>query len=159
MILPKVDSGRIGDLSKLVKDVIDNEQVPSFLWAIISWPKADEFSFVKNISIPVQIDKSNTPINLPICENINKQWFFVDMNSDAKLKFLLKTEDKYFAHPFRWIIADATHETIQNLTILPNSNIILVNKDVNSKRYILKQGKLNHFFFRKICKFFFDKMN
>lgn len=142
VILLKVDCGRVDDLSKLVKDVIDNEQVTSLLLAKMSWPEVDKFKFVKNILIPIQIDGSNTPINLPISENMNKQWFFVDMNFDGSSEFLLKTEEKYFAHPFRWLIVDDMHESIQNLTLLPNSNIILLNKDANSNRYILKQGKL-----------------
>lgn len=136
------DSHRFGDLSKLVKNVIENERVPSILWAKTCWPKFDEFHFVKTIAIPIQIDKSTAPIGLLFNDNSNKQWFFIDMNCVHSSDFLMNTEEKYFAQPYRWIIADASNDSIASLSILPGSNVILANKDINSAKYILKQGTI-----------------
>lgn len=144
--LPVTDSHRFRDLSKLVDDVIENEQVPSVLWAKTCWPKIDEFHFFKQIAIPIQIVKSNSPLNLTANEITNKLWFFIDMNCNESSDFLMNTEDKYFSHPYRWIIADASNDSIQNLTFLPGSNMILANqqlykdKQLNSGIYDLRQG-------------------
>lgn len=150
VILPMADSRRFDEFTKLLKDIIENEQVSSVLWARTCWPNMIAFNLAKLISIPIQIIQTNAPINLPTSENMNKQWFFADMNCDSTSKYLADTDEKYFAHPFRWVIADATHESIQNLTFLPSSDIILANRDASLKRYVLKQGNFNFFFFKTV---------
>ncbi|XP_031617482.1 glutamate receptor 3-like [Contarinia nasturtii] len=103
------------------------------------WPKMEAFNFIKRVSIQMQIVESKAPIRLPTDEYTNKQWFFIDMNCEHGDNYLSNVENKYFAHPYRWIIADATEKVIKNLSFLPNSNIILANWDNNSERIILKQ--------------------
>lgn len=137
-----INSRQAEELSRLVQDIIQNERVPSILWAKMCWSKIDDFKYAKSIPFYIQIVKSAAPINLPIDENTNKQWFFIDMNCKSSDHFLSNVNDKYFAHPYRWIIADATNDSIQNLTFLPDSNIILVNKNIKSDEYILKQGNI-----------------
>lgn len=124
-------------LSKLVSDVIENESGSAVLWAKICWSKINEFYFLINSSFPIQFGIS---INLPIDGSINKQWFFIDMHCECSSIFLSKIDERYFGHPYRWIIADATNDSIQHLAFLPGSNIILANYDSNSNQYILKQG-------------------
>lgn len=102
----------------------------------------DEVNFVIGLSIPVQAIKSSAQLNLPVDENTNKQWIFVDMGCEQNSNFLLNVDEKYFAHPYRWILVDATHESIQKLTILPDSNIIIATQNVDSKEYVLKQGNV-----------------
>lgn len=132
---------RIEDISNLVRNVIENEGVPSTLWAKTCWSKMDDFKFTKSAPFFVQIVKSNAQIHLPIDEYTNKQWFFIDMKCNGATKFLSNINGTYFAHPYRWIIADATNESIQNLKFLPDSNIVLANKDSISDDYVLTQGK------------------
>lgn len=139
-ILKSIRSERVVDLSNLVRDVIANENVPSILWTKTCWTKIDEFNFAKNAPFFVQVVKLNTSIKLPIDENTNKQWFFIDMNCEYKANFLSIIDQKYFAHPYRWIIADATNDSIQHLPFLPDSNVMLANKGKNSHEYVLKQG-------------------
>lgn len=141
-VLSNNKNDRAETLSKLVKDVIENERVPSCLWAKTCWSKYDDFKFLKSMSIPVQVLKLTASINLPVDEHTNKQWIFVDMSCEWNLDFLPNVDEKYLAHPYRWIIVDATHESIQNLTILPNSNIIVATQNVNSMEYVLKQGNI-----------------
>lgn len=130
-------------LPNLVKDVMKNEKIPSILWAKTCWPKIDEFNFIRDFPFSIQIvSNRNGQIDFPIDENINKQWFFIDMNCTSESNFLLTIDEKYFAHPYRWIIADANNGSIQSLPFLPDSNIIIANQDVDSKQYILKQGKI-----------------
>lgn len=129
-------------LTKLVKELIENEKVPSTLWIEDCWTKNDELNLIKTISIPIQFARSMAPsFDLPIDENINKQWFFIDMNcGERSINLLINIDEKYFAHPFRWIIVDASLDSIKNLTFLPDSNIILANWDEKSQIYNLKQG-------------------
>lgn len=138
--LKSICSQGVDDLSNLVRDVVENEGVPSILWIKTCWSKIDEFKFAKNAPFLVQVVRSNNPIKLRIDANTNKQWFFIDINCEYKEKFLSTIEEKYFAHPYRWIIADATNDLIQKLPFLPDSNIILANKNENSHEYVLKQG-------------------
>lgn len=143
------DRHRFEDLSNLVLDVIENEQIPSILWAITCWPKTDEFNFIKKCPYQIRIANSNEPIILHSNENTNKQWFFMDANCAKRLK---NVDEKYFAHPYRWIIADITNVSIQELSFLPGSNIILANRDGNLKEYNLKQGLMDI----KLTKFTFS---
>lgn len=135
------NNGRSRTFSKLVKDIIQNECVPSTLSAMTCWSKMDEINFMKSFSMQVQMIKLSAPFNLPFDENTNKQWFFIDMKCGRSTHFLSIVDQKYFAHPYRWIIADADHETIENLTFLPDSNVIIANEDSHSERYNLKQGR------------------
>lgn len=128
-------------LTKLVKNLIENEQVPSILWANICWNKMDKIYLEKNILVPVlYAEQFGTSIDFPYDDHTNKQWFFIDMACKENSYFLSNIDEKYFAHPYRWIIADATRDSIGNLTILPGSNIILVNQEEHSNQYVLKQG-------------------
>lgn len=131
-------------ISKLVKDIIENERVPSILYEKTCWFKNEEVNFAKSLRIPVQIVNSITPINLKLDENTNKQWIFVDMKCDQGFQILSTVHEKYLAHPYRWIIVDATNESIQSLNSLPGSNVICVNQEADSRKYVLKQG-LVHF--------------
>lgn len=132
-------------LSKLAKDIIENERVPSILHAKTCWSKSDDIAFVKDNSMPMQIVNSIAPIDLPYDDNSNKQWFFVDMNCKQYSTFLVSVDEKYFSHPYRWILIDATNDSIEHLHFLPDSNIILANRDPNSEQFHLKQGKINFF--------------
>lgn len=153
------------EIANLVKDVIENERMASILWMKNCWSKPDDLKFVKSISVPVQIVKASTmTINLPADANnfANKQWFIVDMDCQNSSNFLSNVDEKYFAHPYRWILLSSTADSIKNLTFLPgkytskqyytfsfretkfyhfsDSNIILANQDRESRKYALKQG-------------------
>lgn len=151
----------IAFLSKLTADIIENERVAAILYARTCWSKTDSSAFVQSMSIPIQIVDSNAPIDLPYDDNTNKQWFFVDMNCMEYPTFLKSVDEKYFAHPYRWILIDAANDTIEHLNFLPNSNIILANFDRISEQFILKQGRIMlslspvfHLYKRKFCIFF-----
>lgn len=136
----RADSNRFEELSNLVQDVIENEGVPSILWAKTCWPKTEEFKFIKKIPFQMKITNLNEPINLVFNDNTNKEWFFLDAICEKQLNILSDVDVKYFSHPYRWIIADATNSSIQDLSFFPGSNIILANRDIKLKQYILKQG-------------------
>lgn len=155
--LSTVHCRKITLLSKLTNDIIENERVPSILYAKTCWLRADDIAFVKNISIPIQIVNSITPINLPTDDNTNKQWFFIDMNCKQYSNFLSNVDEKYFAHPYRWILIDAKNESLQYLNFLPGSNIILANQNPNSEQFTLNQGCNNFGQFRKNIEFFSRK--
>lgn len=138
--LSSAHSKKFALLSKLTNDIIENERVPSILYAKTCWSKTDDIAFVKYISIPIQIVNSITPIELPTDDNTNKQWFFIDMNCKQYSNFLSNVDEKYFAHPYRWIFIDAKNESIQHLNFLPGSNIILANRNPNSEQFTLNQG-------------------
>lgn len=146
LLQANIERDRPKVLTKLVKELIENEKVHSTLWAETCWTKLDDFNFIKSFSIPIQIARYTAPtIDLPTDEHINKQWFFIDMNcGERSINLLSNIDEKYFAHPFRWIIVDASLDSIKNLTFLPDSNVILANREIlaneNSVKYTLKQG-------------------
>lgn len=139
-VLSGIKNGRAETLSQLVKDVIENERMPSCLSAKTCWSRYEDFKFFKSISIPVQVLEPTASFNLPVNENTNKQWFFIDMKCERNSEILSNVDNKYFAHPYRWIIADATHRTMQNLTLLPDSNVMIADQDPHLERYNLRQG-------------------
>lgn len=139
-----IKSHRFENLAQLVAELIEYERVPSSLCVISCWPKMEDLKLARRISVPVQFVKSSASINLPISDDANKQWFFVDMVCKESSNFLSKIDEKYFAHPYRWIIADAVFNSIQNQAFLPGSNIILANHEEDSTtQYTLKQGECN----------------
>lgn len=142
--LSTADKNRFDEVSKLIQDVIKNERVPSIVWAKTCWPKVDEFNLIKNSPFQIQISKLNEPINLVLNDNTNKQWFFVDAKCENQQNILSDVDEKYFGHPYRWIIADAANISIQELSFLPGSNIILANRERMSEQYVLKQGFNHH---------------
>lgn len=144
-------------LSKLIKDIIDNEQIASTLSVKSCWSKFDEFNFVKNIPVPIQNINSFATFNLSTDKYANTQWFFIDMNCKECSNDLSNVDEQYFAHPYRWILADASQNSIQNLTILPDSNIILAMQNQNPGGYYLQQGNvLINVFFKIDFKFYLN---
>lgn len=131
----KIDCQRIEFIRKLVPDIVGEE--PTNLWGKICWSKKDEIDFVMSVSYPIQV-VNNDSIHLPDDGNTNTQWFLIDMLCESSSNFLSKVDEKYFAHPYRWLIIDANVEIIQNLQLLPDSNVIISNLKQN--QYILKQG-------------------
>lgn len=125
---------------ELVQDIIQNEKVPSTLLAATCWSKSTVIKLIANFSVPVQFIQLDDFVELPVDERHNTQWFLIDMNCDQSSNFLSNVGHKYFAHPFRWIIADATNDSIQNLAFLPDSNVVLANSDSSTNGYSLKQG-------------------
>lgn len=132
------------ELSKVVQNIIKNEEIPSVLWIKTCWSKIDEINFVKKTAIPVQIATSTTSIDLSFEDEVVKaQWFFVDISCERNSDFLQNVPDRYFAHPYRWIIAGANSYSIQNLTLLPDSNVIIAHQNTDGKEYDLKQGSMH----------------
>lgn len=132
------------ELSKVVQNIIKNEEIPSVLWIKTCWSKIDEINFVKKTAIPVQIATSTTSIDLSFEDEVVKaQWFFVDISCERNSDFLSNVQDRYFAHPYRWIIAGADSYSIQNLTLLPDSNVIIAHQNTELKEYDLKQGSMH----------------
>lgn len=141
-LVVSADSYKFNELSKLVKKIIENEETPSVLWIKTCWSKSDEIVFIKSTVSLVQIVDSSAQINLSFeDEAVSAQWFFVDISCEQNSDFLMNVQPRYFAHPYRWIIAGATDDSIQNLTLLTDSNVILANQNAESKQYDLKQGK------------------
>lgn len=138
---------RPATILELVQDIIQNEKVPSTLLAATCWPKSTVIKLIANFSVPVQFIQLDDYlaivddfVELPVDERHNTQWFLIDMNCEQSSNFLSNVGHKYFAHPFRWIIADATNDSIQNLAFLPDSNVVLANSDSSTNGYSLKQG-------------------
>lgn len=141
-------------ISELVQDIIQNENIPSTLLAVTCWSNFDELKSIANFPFLVQFIQLDNFVKLPVDERHNTQWILIDMNCTGSSSFLSNVTKEYFAHPYRWIIADATDESIQNLTFLPDSNVILANIDPSVNGYSLKQG---FFLLRKLAvlKFYF----
>lgn len=130
-------------LTKLVQDIIKNENVPSVLFANICWNKYDQQILSRTFGNSAKVNENFNSFDLRFDEATNKIWFFIDMHCNGADHFLRNLNQKYFAHPFRWIITDGTEQTIVDLHLLPDSNVILVNFDDSQNQYILNQGKWN----------------
>lgn len=128
-------------VTKLVQDLIENENVPSVLTVISCWSQSDNFHFMKSSKVPIQLSRS-FKISPRIVDDItNKLWYFIDMRCSESYDFLHKIEAEYFAHPYRWILFESTEEQLVNLTLLTDSNVILANFNSHLGRFDLKQGK------------------
>lgn len=148
------------ELSKVVQNIVKNEGIPSVLWIKSCWSKIDEINFVKNTAIPVQIATSTTSIDLSFDDEVvEAQWFFVDISCERNSDFLSNVQNRYFAHPYRWIIAGADSYSIQNLTLLPDSNVIIAHQNTGIKEYDLKQGSMQIIIFEFFCIFCFVSVN
>lgn len=127
-------------ISTLLKDIIQKEKVPSSILAVTCWSTTDLLHLVKTVMVPVQIVRFNDLLKLSDKENMNSQWNVIDMNCEQGNTFLSTVESKYFAHPYRWIIIDSTIKSIESLSILPDSNVILANTDTSEGEFSLNQG-------------------
>lgn len=59
-----------------------------------------------------------------------------------------QVSDKYFAHPYHWIVLNLDENDLNklNLTLLPDSNVILANYNDTQNQYELKQGETHKLF-------------
>lgn len=134
-------------ISKLVKDVIRNENIPSILSAITCWKMGENFTFLKSFKIPVQMNSyfhSHHRTNKNV-DSANKMWYFIDLRCSESYKFLYKLEAATFAHPHRWILFEPDEKRLTELPFLTDSNILCVNLNRNFSRFDLKQGSLQLF--------------
>lgn len=131
----------IGLIFKLISDIIRNENDPSHLSAFTCWPNIESFKFVKNFDHPVQIC-SQFKINPRVSNDLtNKLWYFIDMRCERSVSFLHRIEEEYFAHPYRWILYEAEFESLENLTFLIDSNVILINSNAKKSQFDMKQSE------------------
>lgn len=135
---------RIEALTILISDLIRNEGIDAVLWLKNCWQKQQNIKFNKLSPVPIEMTKNSLEINTIYDDESNKLWIFVDMECNDSAAFLKNVNQSYFAHPFRWIIADANDE-LEKLNLLPDSNVILVHFDEIQQKYTLKQGKLLKF--------------
>lgn len=128
-------------ISKIVSDIIQNENVLSHLSAFTCWPNVQSFRFVKSINYPVQIS-SQFEIGARLSDALtNKLWYFIDMRCERSVSFLHQIDAEYFAHPYRWILYEPNFESLQNLTFLTDSNVILINANAKRNQFDLMQSK------------------
>lgn len=141
-MLISADAGfKYSELSKIVKNVIGNDETPSVLSIKTCWSKSDEFNFVKNSAFPIHIIDPSSTISLSFEDDVvGTQWFFADISCERNADFLLSVNARYFAHPYRWVIAGAGDDSIANLTLLPDSNIVFADRNAELQQYDLKQG-------------------
>lgn len=128
-------------ISKIVSDIIRNENVLSHLSVLACWPNIQSFQFVKSFNHPVQMS-SQFEINSRLSNDLtNKLWYFVDMRCERSVSFLHQIEKEYFAHPYRWILYEPNLESLENLTFLTDSNVILINSNAKQNHFDLKQSE------------------
>lgn len=131
----------VGVISKLVHDLLENENIPSYLSVIACWSQSENFDFVQRSKVPIQLSNSfNTITRRIIDDKMNKLWYFIDMRCNGSSMFLHRIEDVYFAQPYRWILFEPIEDILTNLTFLTDSNVVLINFNSNSSQFNLKQG-------------------
>lgn len=133
------------EISNIVRDLIENEKIPSVLSAFTCWSKLDQFHLIKTSKIPTQLN-SQLKIQPRISDDqTNKLWHFIDMRCAGSYKFMHAIDGAYFAHPYRWIIYEPIEERMMNLTLLPDSNVIFIHFHAETGRFNIKQGNFDIF--------------
>lgn len=132
-------------IADLLQDLIRSENVPSVLSAFTCWSKSENFDFVKSSNVSIKL--SNQFKAKPHIASIsaNKMWHFIDMRCVQSYEFLYEIDEAYFGHPYRWILFEPIEERLANLTLLTDSNVILVNFNTELSRFDLKQSKFIYF--------------
>lgn len=128
-------------ISKLVQDIIKNENIPSVISASTCWSMPENFHFIKTSKVPVQLHGRMNSVRRIIDDSTNKMWHFIDMRCTGSYEMLHKIEAALFAHPYRWILLEPDEHRLTNLTFLVDSNILCINFNSELSRFDLKQGK------------------
>lgn len=133
-------NGRGELFGKLVHDIIRGERSPAVISARVCWPKSEQIAFVKEL--PFMIKFIQTSANLePIgADQINKIYFFADMNCSDGRSFLASVDEKGFSHPYRWILMNENVENLSSFPFLVDSNVLLAN-EVGNSSFDLTQGE------------------
>lgn len=139
--LARCNEQNIENISKIVSDIVRNENVISHLSALTCWQNIQNFEFVKSFNHPVQIT-SQFKVSSRLSDDLtNKLWYFIDMRCERSISFLYQIEEEYFAHPYRWILYEAEFESLANLTFLTDSNVILINSNAKQSQFDIKQSE------------------
>lgn len=146
-------------VSKLLQDIIKNENIPSVISASTCWPLLEHFHFIKTSKVPVQLNGQMNIAGRAIDDSTNKMWRFVDMRCSGSYEMLHKIEASLFAHPHRWILLEPDENRLTNLTFLVDSNVLWINFNLELSRFDLKQGKyhvFSEFLVSETCFFIFS---
>lgn len=158
LVFAFANENRVESLARLMRDLIKSEKSESIFWLKNCWHKHDNLKLIKSLHVSVKLTKTLFPINLTKVDDENNRnvWITIDMKCSDSNDFLKNMNQTYLGHPFRWIIIDGQESIYEKLSILPDSNVILVNSiDNNHSKYLLRQGKsfkfkeninFNHYF-------------
>lgn len=131
----------VEEISKLVRDVIENEHVPSVLSALTCWTKSDRLHFLNVSKVPTQLNNQLKIPHRQSNDQIHKLWYFIDMRCDGAHEFLSTLRNDYFAHPYRWILLEPIEDRMEHLPFLTDSNVLVINFNANLSHFDLKQSE------------------
>lgn len=127
-------------VSKLVNDLIKNENVPTILSVISCWNQVEKIHFLTSSKVRIALSSQFEISPLRKDDNTNKMCYFIDMRCNGSYEFLNRIDAAYFGHPYRWMLFEPNENRLLNQTFLVDSNIILINFNEALARYDLKQG-------------------
>lgn len=141
VLLLRSNGENVKMITKLVEDLIKNENVPSALSVISCWSQSDNFRFLRDSKVYTQLSREYKIPHRKDDEFVNKLWFFIDMRCNGSHNFLNEIEDAYFAHPYRWILFEPIEPNLTKLQFLADSNVILIKFNSELSRFDLNQSK------------------
>lgn len=127
-------------VGKLLHDILRGERSPAILSARICWTKSEQIAFVKELPYMIQFIETSAHLSHINADQTNKIYYFVDMNCSDSQPFIVSVNEKFFGHPYRWILLNGNAKNLSSLSFLPDSNVILANAIENG--FKLAQGKL-----------------
>lgn len=147
LVLAFANENRVESLARLMRDLIKSEKSESIFWLKNCWHKHDNLKLIKSSHVSVKLTNTLFPTNLTKVDDENNRnvWITIDMKCSDSNDFLKNVNQTYLGHPFRWIIIDGQESIYEKLSILPDSNVILVNSMDNHSKYLLRQGKSFNF--------------
>lgn len=129
-------------VGKLVHDILSGERSPAVISARICWGKSDQMAFVNELPFMIQFVQSSADLRQINADQINKFYFFADMNCSGSRSFLTSMDKHYFSHPFRWILMNENVDNLSSLPFLPDSNV-MVATEMGNGSFELQQGRLS----------------
>lgn len=144
-VCPQTNRAKI--TQNLIRSIIVNEDGFSSIWLKNCQSKSDNLNFLKTTNRSFKLLQNALDVDVNWMERCDRHnfWFVVDLSCKASIDFVLKTNQTYFGHPFRWILIDGHVGIYENLHLLPDSNVIIAEFDEGTKGYILRQGTILSF--------------
>lgn len=131
--------GRGELVGKLIRDIIRGERSPAVISAKVCWPKSEQIAFVKELPFMIQFVKTSADLRKISANEINKVYFFADMNCSEGRSFLASVDEKVFSHPYRWILTNENVENLSSFPFLPDSNVMVAD-ELGNDSFELTQG-------------------
>lgn len=132
----------ISTIAKILHDVVKSDENPTILLTLMCWTIKQHAVFSKLIGIPTEmLTKRKNITNQLTNQDVNIFRVLVDMRCVGNEQFLWQIDEIYFGRPYRWILLQPNPRDLMNLTILPDSDVLIIRTNEKLDQYNLEHGK------------------